>query len=71
MTISASAAQRYADYRPRYPARLIDDLLKRTVGDRGERLVDWGFGTGELTLPTRHLQLQDIAKPNLTIAYRP
>jgi SAM-dependent methyltransferase len=46
-----NAAQNYADYRPRYPRQLIDDLRKRSIGERGERLVDWGCGTGELTLP--------------------
>jgi SAM-dependent methyltransferase len=30
---------------------LIDDLRRRTIGDHGERLIDWGCGTGELTLP--------------------
>ncbi|MET0304814.1 MAG: class I SAM-dependent methyltransferase [Solirubrobacterales bacterium] len=44
-------AQIYADHRPRYPQKLIDDLRSHTVGDRGELLIDWGCGTGEVTLP--------------------
>lgn len=28
----------------------MDDLRRLTVGDRGERLIDWGCGTGELTI---------------------
>jgi SAM-dependent methyltransferase len=43
-------AQLYADHRPRYSQELIDDLRQRTIGDRGEQLIDWGCGTGELTL---------------------
>lgn len=44
-------AQIYADCRPRYPRQLIDDLRGRTIGDHGGLLIDWGCGTGELTLP--------------------
>ena len=40
----------YARYRPRYPRRLVDDLLQHTIGNHAERLLDWGAGTGELTL---------------------
>lgn len=43
-------AQMYADYRPRYSQKLIDDLRHRTFGDHGGQLIDWGCGTGELTL---------------------
>ncbi|HEY8814174.1 MAG TPA: class I SAM-dependent methyltransferase [Candidatus Dormibacteraeota bacterium] len=46
-----SNAQIYADYRPRYPQTLIDDIRLRTIGDRAELFVDWGCGTGELTIP--------------------
>lgn len=50
-----SNAQIYADHRPRYPQALIDDLRFRTIGDHAEFLVDWGCGTGELTIPlSRH-----------------
>ncbi|HET8863122.1 MAG TPA: class I SAM-dependent methyltransferase [Solirubrobacterales bacterium] len=51
MTIFTSPAQCYSEYRPRYPQRLIDDLRERTVGERGQRLIDWGCGTGELAIP--------------------
>lgn len=44
-------AQIYDDYRPRYPQRLISDLRQRTIGDRAGLLIDWGCGTGEITLP--------------------
>lgn len=44
-------AQIYAEYRPRYPQNLIEELRLRTVGDHGDLLIDWGCGTGELTLP--------------------
>lgn len=43
-------AQNYAEYRPRYPDQLVEDLIERTVAGQGEKLVDWGAGTGELTL---------------------
>jgi Methyltransferase domain len=43
-------AQIYANHRPRYPQRLIDDLCERTITDHAELLIDWGCGTGELTL---------------------
>lgn len=45
-----AGAQIYARHRPRYPQELVDDLRERTIGACGERLVDWGCGTGELTL---------------------
>lgn len=45
-----TGAQIYSQYRPRYPQRLVDDLRERTAGEHGERLIDWGCGTGELTL---------------------
>lgn len=48
---SANPAQNYSDYRPCYPMRLISDLRERTVGEHGEQMVDWGAGTGQLTLP--------------------
>jgi ubiquinone/menaquinone biosynthesis C-methylase UbiE len=47
-------AKNYSDYRPRYPQRLIDDLREHTVGDHGDCFIDWGCGTGELTLPLCH-----------------
>jgi SAM-dependent methyltransferase len=43
-------AEIYANYRPRYPQELVDDLRDRTIDDHGELLIDWGCGTGELTL---------------------
>lgn len=43
-------AQIYAQHRPRYPQEMIDDLRERTIGDHGGLLVDWGCGTGELSL---------------------
>lgn len=49
--MAESNAQLYADHRPRYPRNLIDDLRRRTIGDHGGLLIDWGCGTGELTLP--------------------
>lgn len=48
-------AQIYANYRPRYPQALIDDIRRHSIGDHGELFVDWGCGTGELTIPlSRH-----------------
>lgn len=65
-------AQNYADYRPRYPQRLIDDLRKRTVGDRGGWLVDWGSGTGELAFPLSpffdRVTAIDISAAKVTVA---
>jgi SAM-dependent methyltransferase len=52
---ASSNAQIYADYRPRYPRTLIDDIRTRTIGDHAKALIDWGCGTGELTIPlSRH-----------------
>lgn len=51
MSIFTNSPQAYSDYRPRYPQQLIADLCDRTVGDHAEHLVDWGCGTGELTIP--------------------
>jgi ubiquinone/menaquinone biosynthesis C-methylase UbiE len=50
-TLAQTNAQIYVEHRPRYPQALIEDLRLRTSGDHGELLVDWGCGTGELTLP--------------------
>jgi SAM-dependent methyltransferase len=49
--LAKTDAQIYAEHRPRYPQNLIDDLRGRTIGDHGGMLVEWGCGTGELTLP--------------------
>lgn len=51
MQLADTNAKLYADHRPRYPQKLIDDLRRLTIGDHGELLIDWGCGTGELTLP--------------------
>jgi SAM-dependent methyltransferase len=49
----AGTAEYYARYRPAYPASMLDDIRARTVGEGGNRLVDLGCGTGEVTLPLR------------------
>lgn len=46
----AGTAAHYGRHRPPYPEALLGDLLGETAGG-GTRLVDWGCGTGELTLP--------------------
>lgn len=46
-------ADYYARYRPRYPERLLQDIRDLVAGGRGEYLVDWGCGTGEVALPLR------------------
>lgn len=51
MTVFTDMERCYSDYRPRYPRELLEDLRRRTVGERGERLVDWACGTGELAIP--------------------
>lgn len=51
LTMAETYEQIYAAHRPRYPQNLLDDLRRRTIGDRGGTLVEWGCGTGELTLP--------------------
>ena len=45
----SGAAAYYDRYRPPYPDPLLQDLLHAAGG--GARLVDWGCGTGRLTLP--------------------
>jgi len=50
MTDSFDLPRNYAAHRPRYPDRLIDDLRMQAAGSGREHLVDWGCGTGELTL---------------------
>lgn len=47
----SSTATYYSKYRPRYPERMLQGLLRMTVGDHGRRLVDWGCGTAEIALP--------------------
>lgn len=65
-------AQIYARHRPRYPEALIEDLRLRTVGDHGGLLIDWGCGTGELTLPLSRyfdrVQAVDVAEERISIA---
>lgn len=51
LILADTNAQIYAEFRPRYPENLIEELRLRTIGDHGELLIDWGCGTGELTLP--------------------
>jgi len=46
----SGAAAYYDRYRPPYPTALLRDL-RREAAAGGTRLVDWGCGTGELTLP--------------------
>lgn len=51
LILTETNARIYVEHRPRYPEALIEDLRLRTFGDHGELLIDWGCGTGELTLP--------------------
>ena len=44
-------ADYYARYRPQYPDPLIEDVRDLAPGERGEYLVDWGCGTGEVAIP--------------------
>ena len=44
-------AHYYAEYRPRYPDELLDAVLELVPGGRGDLLVDWGCGTGEVAIP--------------------
>lgn len=65
-------SQIYAEHRPRYPESLIEDLRLRTVGGHGGLLIDWGCGTGELTLPlSRHfdrVRAIDVSGERISIA---
>lgn len=71
MSVSSNA-QIYADYRPRYPQALISDIRTRTIGDHAEVLIDWGCGTGELTIPlSRHFDrvlAVDLGADRISIA---
>ena len=66
------SAQLYSAYRPRYPQELIDDLRKQTIGNDAKVLVDWGCGTGELTLPLApffdRVEAIDVSQAMVTVA---
>jgi SAM-dependent methyltransferase len=70
--LAETNAQIYVEHRPRYPEALIEDLRLRTIGDHGELLIDWGCGTGELTLPLSRyfdrVQAIDVAEERISIA---
>lgn len=70
--LAETNAQIYVEHRPRYPEALIEDLRVRTVGHRGELLIDWGCGTGELTLPLSRyfdrVQAVDVGAEGISIA---
>jgi trans-aconitate methyltransferase len=79
LAIFSDSMRCYARYRPRYPESLIDDLRTCVGDERRAHLVDWGCGTGELTLPLaqsfeqaigvdRHAQMIDIARENAGLA---
>jgi ubiquinone/menaquinone biosynthesis C-methylase UbiE len=52
----AGTAWHYARYRPDYPQRFFDDLVRRLRLDGTGRLLDLGCGTGQLTVPfARHV----------------
>jgi len=46
-----SAADRYQQARPEYPAQLYDTLIDMAGLDAGDRLVEVGCATGKATLP--------------------
>ena len=49
-SLFAGKAWHYARYRPGYP-RALDDLVQEFHLDGTGRLLDFGCGTGQLTLP--------------------
>lgn len=52
----AGTAWHYARYRPDYPRRFFDELVRRLRLDGAGRLLDLGCGTGQLTVPlARHM----------------
>jgi SAM-dependent methyltransferase len=70
----ANRAQVYAEYRPRYPQELVDDIREHAVGARREHLLEWGCGTGELTLRLSpffgRVTAIDLAPPMIAVARR-
>jgi len=44
-------AKYYAQFRPRYPAEIFNDVVKKYRLDGFGRLLDLGCGTGELAIP--------------------
>lgn len=48
--IFVGAARYYGRYRPAYPKQLIRDLADHAAVDNGS-MVDWGCGTGEVSIP--------------------
>ena len=47
----AGTARHYARYRPGYPQAFLGDVIRRLRLDGTGRLLDLGYGTGQLTLP--------------------
>lgn len=72
LILAETNAQIYVEHRPRYPESLIEDLRLRTIGDRGELLIDWGCGTGELTFPLSpyfdRVRAVDVGAERISIA---
>ncbi|HEX5448159.1 MAG TPA: hypothetical protein VFW90_03095 [Candidatus Saccharimonadales bacterium] len=47
----ARTAKFYAEFRPRYPQMLFEDIVRQYNLDGRGWLLDLGCGTGELVLP--------------------
>lgn len=54
-------AERYDAVRPRYPSALVDDLVALAGMRPGDRVVEIGCGTGQLTVPLAALGLEITA----------